>query len=157
VEAARRSACLILALAALAGCGGSHKNAAAAPNRVAASAPCTIDRGVLPKWARTGFSDPEPKMPHVLGQGGDIAAILFGDPLSSPPDPDRGNKVLWVPRETPLTYTRLAITARQGDRTVKRNVDLGPSLVDLPAAGCWQLSLAWKGHEDSLALAYVKP
>jgi hypothetical protein len=148
MEAARRGACLTLALALLAGCGGSKKNDASA---------CAVDRGVLPKWARTGFSEPEPKMPHVLGRSGDIAAILFGDPLSSPPDPERANKVLWVPRETPLTFTRLAITARQGDRTVTRKVDLGPSYVDLPASGCWQLTLAWPGHKDSLDLAYVKP
>ncbi len=147
MEAARRSACLILALAVLVGCGGSKENEAAA---------CAVDRGVLPTWARTGFSDPQPKMPHVLGHGGEITAILFGDPLTSPPLPDRANKVLWVPRETPLTYTRLAITARQGDRTVTRKVDLGPSYVDLPAPGCWQLTLKWAGHEDALNLHYVK-
>jgi hypothetical protein len=96
-------------------------------------------------------------MPHVLGRAGEITAILFGDPLASPPRPERANKVLWVPRETPLTFTRLAITATKGDRTVKRKVDLGPSYVDLPAPGCWQLSLSWKGHTDSLALRYVKP
>jgi hypothetical protein len=149
MEAARRGACLILALALLAGCGGSKKNAAAAA--------CSVDRGVLPEWARAGFSESEPKMPHVVGDSGAIAAILFGDPLYSPPSPDRANKVLWVPRETPLTFTQLAITARQGDRTVTRKVDLGPSYVDLPASGCWQLSLSWKGHKDSLALKYVKP
>jgi hypothetical protein len=148
VEAARRGACLILALAALAGCGGSKKNDAAA---------CAVDRGALPTWARTGFSDPEAGMPHVLGRAREITAILFGDPLTSPPSPDRGNKVLWVPRDTPLTFTRLTITASQGDRTVTRKVDLGPSYVDLPAPGCWQLNLAWKGHKDSLALKYVKP
>jgi hypothetical protein len=148
VEAARRGACLILALAALAGCGGSKKADASA---------CAVDRGVLPEWARTGFSDPEPKMPHVLGRSGEVAAILFGDPLAAPPRPDRANKVLWVPRETPLTFTRLAITARQGDRTVTRKVDLGPSYVDLPAPGCWRLTLKWEGHEDTLDLAYVKP
>ena len=148
MEATRRGACLILALAALAGCGGSDDKQAAA---------CAVDKGVLPEWARTGFSEAEPKMPHVLGRGGEIAAILFGDPLSAPPDADRANKVLWVPRETPLTYTRLAITARQGERTVTRKVDLGPSYVDLPAPGCWQLTLAWKGHQDALALNYVKP
>jgi hypothetical protein len=94
-------------------------------------------------------------MPHVIGSRGDIAAVLFGDPLAAPPLPDRGNKVLWVPRETPLTFTRLTITARQGDRTVTRKVDLGPSYVDLPAAGCWRLTLTWAGHEDTLALSYT--
>jgi hypothetical protein len=147
VEAARRRTCLILALAALAGCGGSD-------DKRDASA-CAVDRGVLPQWARTGFSHPQPKMPHVLSRGGQITAILFGDPLMSPPSPDRSNKILWVPRETPLTYTQLSITARQGDRTVHRKVDLGPSYVDLPAAGCWNLSVSWRGHKDSLDLAYA--
>jgi hypothetical protein len=98
-------------------------------------------------------------MPHVLGRGGEITAILFGYPLASPPRPgdDPANKVLWVPRETPQTFTKLSITARQGARTVKRTVDLGPSYVDLPAAGCWHLTLAWAGHEDTLDLEYVKP
>ena len=148
MEAARRRACLILALAALAGCGGAKQNAAQACH-------ADVRRGVLPEWARAGFSESEPKMPHVLGRSGEITAILFGDPLASPPRPDRANKVLWVPRETPLTYTRLAITARQGDRTVKRKVDLGPSYVDLPAPGCWRLTLTWTGHEDTLDLAYT--
>jgi hypothetical protein len=148
MEAARRGACLILALATLAGCGGSEKQ-----QQVQA---CHVDRGVLPAWARAGFSDPKPKMPHVIGSRGDIAAVLFGDPLASPPRPDRANKVLWVPRETPLTFTRLTITARQADRTVTRKVDLGPSYVDLPAPGCWRLTLTWKGHEDTLDLAYTE-
>ncbi|HET8757178.1 MAG TPA: hypothetical protein VFM58_14260 [Solirubrobacteraceae bacterium] len=150
MEAARRRAGLILALAVIAGCGGSDDKQASA---------CAVDKGVLPEWARTGFSDAEPKMPHVVGRGGDITAILFGYPLAAPPRPDdeAANKVLWVARETPQTFTRLTITARQGDRTAKRTVDLGPSYVNLPATGCWHLTLAWAGHEDSLDLEYVKP
>jgi hypothetical protein len=146
VEAARRGACLILALGALAGCGGSNQQQAS----------CAVDRGVLPKWARTGFSDPEPKAPHVVGDQKKIAAVLFGDPLVAPPAPDRSNKILWVARETPPPPAQLTIRAQQGDRTVTRKVDVGPSLVDLPA-GCWQLDLSWTGGgHDTLDLAYVK-
>jgi hypothetical protein len=148
MEAARRSACLILALAAVAGCGGSKTT----DDQVA----CRVERGVLPEWARTGFSDPEPKMPHVVGNSGQIAAVLFGDPLTSPPAPDRSNKILWVARETPQPPAQLTIQARQGDRTVTRKVDVGPSYVDLPA-GCWRLSLSWTGgHKDTLDLQYTK-
>jgi hypothetical protein len=148
VEAARRSACLILALAVLAGCGGSKQ---------AAASSCAIDRGVLPEWARTGFSEPKPKVPHVVGDSGRIAAVLFGDPLSAPPDPDRSNKVLWVARDTPPPPAQLTIHATQGDQTVTRKVDVGPSYVDLPE-GCWHLDLSWTGGgHDALDLAYVKP
>jgi hypothetical protein len=146
VEAARRGACLILALAALAGCGGSTD----------AVQDCHVDRGVLPEWARTGFSDPEPRMPHVVGDAGRIAAVLFGDPLTAPPAPDRGNKILWVARRTPEPPAQLTIRATQGDRTATRKVDVGPSYVDLPP-GCWRLSLSWTGgHEDALDLAYAE-
>ncbi len=57
--------------------------------------PCVaaIDRGVLPDWARAGFSDPEPTAPHVLGRGGRILGVLFGDPLTSPPSPDHQNEI----------------------------------------------------------------
>lgn len=148
MEAARRSACLILALAALAGCGGGSDERQAQA--------CKVDRGVLPGWARTGFSDPKPKMPHVVGDAGTIAAVLFGDPLMSPPGPDRANKVLWVARTTPEPPAQLTIHASQGDRTVTRKVDVGPSYVDLPA-GCWHLDLSWTGGgHDTLDLAYTK-
>ena len=110
MEAARRSAGLILALALLAGCGGSS-------NKADASA-CAVDRGVLPQWARTGFSDPKPKMPHVVGDSGAIAAVIFGDPLVAPPAPDRSNKILWVARDTPPPPAQLTIHATNGDQTL---------------------------------------
>jgi hypothetical protein len=31
----------------------------------------------------------------------------------------------------------------------------GPSYVNLPAAGCWSLSLSWSGHHDRLELRYT--
>ena len=34
----------------------------------------TVDRGVLPRWARTGFSDPRPRMPHVVGRDGELSS-----------------------------------------------------------------------------------
>src|SRR6478609_11066245 len=46
---------------------------------------------VLPEWARSGFSDPSPRMPYVLGDSGDIVAILFAQPLTSPPPRDHNN------------------------------------------------------------------
>jgi hypothetical protein len=147
MEAARRGACLILAVAALAGCGGSDDKQAAA---------CAVDKGVLPEWARTGFSDPEPKMPHVLGRDHRIVAVLFGDPLVAPPARDRANKILWVSRDPVQPLSDLRIRASDGSRTVSRVVQggPGPSLIDLPA-GCWHLSLSWSGRSDSLDLRYA--
>jgi hypothetical protein len=31
----------------------------------------------------------------------------------------------------------------------------GPSIIDLPAPGCWTLHLSWSGHTDKLKLHYV--
>jgi hypothetical protein len=112
---------------------------------------------VLPPWARTGFSDPEPSQPFVLGDRGDIIAILFAQPLQAPPAADHNNKILWVPRvwteSGPLvidaTLVGTAVTAR-------REIDggPGPSIIDLPQAGCWQLHLRWGKLEDNLRLRY---
>ena len=111
---------------------------------------------MLPEWARTGFSDPEPKMPHVLGRDHRIVAVLFGDPLVAPPARDRANKILWVSRDPLQPLSDLRIRASDGSRTVSRVVQggPGPSLIDLPA-GCWHLSLSWSGRSDSLDLRYA--
>jgi hypothetical protein len=140
----RSRVALLLAAAALAGCGSSHR-----------SAQCGVDRGLLPPWARTGFSDPQPKAPHVVGTNGRIAAILFGDPLAAPPAKDRANKILWVSLDPQQPGSDLRIRAVDGSRVVHRVVrgGPGPSIVDLPA-GCWQLALSWSGRTDTLALRY---
>jgi hypothetical protein len=119
----------------------------------------TIDRGVLPEWARSGFSGPEPTAPHVVGDDGRIAAVLFGDPLSSPPDGQRANKILWVSRRPVDGSSDLRIRAQAGDTVVERRVASGPgpSTIDLPRRGCWQLTLAWSGQKDRLRLAYGAP
>jgi hypothetical protein len=117
---------------------GARPTAPAAPAACAAE----VAPAVLPEWARSGFSEPEPTVPYVLGDGGHIAAILFG-PLTSPPEPGRNN-TLWVAWE-PASPGPLLITARRSpdDPPVVREVPggPGPSGVDLPAPGCWTLDL----------------
>jgi hypothetical protein len=142
--------------------------AAGAPAPVRSSsapAPChsVVHHGVLPTWARTGFSDPRPRLPHVLGRSGEIAALVFGYPLRSPPAKDRSNKILWVSRRDvrPLSDLRIRAQRMEGRRRVGRPVTRvvvggpGPSGIDLPAPGCWRLSLRWSGRTDELDLRYV--
>jgi hypothetical protein len=134
---------------------------------LALAAPCQarVDAGVLPVWARAGFTDPKPRIPHVLGARGGIAAILFGYPLVSPPAQDRNNKILWVARVTPSRRTDLRIAAQRWEgghavgAPVARSVrgGPGPSIVDMPAAGCWRLTLRWSGRIDTLDLDYGTP
>ena len=122
-----------------------------------------VRQGVLPTWARTGFSDPRPRLPHVLGRSGEIAALVFGYPLRSPPAKDRGNKILWVSRREVKALSDLRIHAQRmdGRRRVGRPVTRvvvggpGPSGINLPAPGCWRLTLRWSGRTDELDLRYA--
>ena len=47
----------------------------------------------------------------------------------------------------------LAGSARTATRSVPGGP--GPSIIDLPAPGCWTLHLSWSGHTDQLKLRYV--
>jgi hypothetical protein len=120
--------------------------------------------GVLPPWACAGFSDPRPRMPHVLGRSGEIAAIVFGYPLLSPPSETRANKILWVSRRSIKPPDKLRIRAQRmrGDRPVGQHVvrvlvgGPGPSYLNLPTAACWRLSLQWSGRSDEFDLDYQR-
>jgi hypothetical protein len=124
----------------------------------------TVSNGVLPVWARTGFSDAKPKIAHITGRSGSILGILFAQPLEAPPAKTHGNKILWVAKVGTNTITNLRIGAQRmvGTRTVgspvTRVVDggPGPSIIDLPAAGCWRLALHWAGHSDTLDVRYAR-
>jgi hypothetical protein len=127
------------------------------PTAAHACAP-TVSDDELPVWARSGFSG-DVHIPHVLGERGDIVAVLFGYPLTQPPREGVSNKILWVSREPVTPGDTLRIEARL-DATgapVSRGVagGPGPSIVDLPQAGCWRLALNWSGRIDSVDLRYV--
>jgi hypothetical protein len=118
---------------------------------------------LLPIWARAGFSSPKPRMPYVLGQDRQIAAIQFANPLVSPPSKRYNNKILWVSRRPSAPGSDLQIRAQKlvGDTPVGPLVHRtvtggpGPSIINLPSAGCWQLKLRWSGRSDTLDLRYV--
>lgn len=128
------------------------------PRARAADCGSAVSTAALPTWARAGFSDDGSGVPHVLGRGGAIVAVLFGGTLSAPPAPDRSNKILWVPRSAATGGDPLRITARLDGTTeaVSREVagGPGPSIIDLPRPGCWHLSLAWPGNTDAMDLTY---
>lgn len=161
----RHSRWLGVALAAavlvISACSSSAERLPPTPASIAtptSAATCTVTTGVLPPWAQAGFNPPTQSMPYVLGTGGDIVAILFGQPLRSPAKPDRTNKILWVSRVErggdPLKIdARLDGTDTVAIRTVPDGP--GPSTIDLPRSGCWRLTLSWSGHIDHLALPYV--
>jgi hypothetical protein len=95
-----------------------------------------------------------------MSDRGDIIAILWTDhnPLHAPPLPNVSNKILWVSRVNQGAFTPLRIQATLdgANQTVTRQVagGPGPSIIDLPAAGCWSVNLSWSGHHDHLTLRY---
>ena len=101
-------------------------------------------------------------MPYELGRSGEIAALVFGFPLAVPPSTAHTNKILWVSRQG-TTADRLDISAQRMDGAtpvgapVKHTIagGPGPSIVDLPAAGCWRFNLSWADRTDSLDLEYA--
>jgi hypothetical protein len=101
-------------------------------------------------------------MPYALGASDRIAAVVFGYPLLSPPGKTRNNKILWVSHAPTRPLSDLSIRAQRmsGSRPVGPVVTRtvtggpGPSIIDLPAAGCWRLALTWSGRHDTLDLRY---
>ncbi len=157
---------MVLALVAVlpAGCtaGGSAPPAQTGSTPAAAAAqqcPAEVAPRPLPSWARAGFTPPDQPIPYVLGDGGDIVAILWAEhaPLVVPPVSGR-NKILWVSRTGDSGGAPLQIqaTLTGSGQTVTRTVPggPGPSGIDLPAAGCWSVDLTWGEHRDHLQLRY---
>jgi hypothetical protein len=104
---------------------------------------------------------------YVMGQGRQIVGIVFGSPLTAPPSSDHGNKILWVaapssasPGAGPESSPDLKIhaTLNGSGVAVDRQVTggPGPSLIDLPQAGCWTFALSWSGHHDVMAVPYIE-
>jgi len=151
----------ILGLSAVVLCGLALAGASEAQTMVP---PCSsgIRKAVLPTWARAGFSDRQPVIPYALGASDRIAAVVFGYPLVSPPSKVRNNKILWVSHSAlrPLSDLKIRAQRMVGARpvgpVVLRTVDggPGPSIIDLPTAGCWRLGLSWSGTTDTLDLRY---
>jgi hypothetical protein len=164
----RQTAAALVAAAALTLAGAAtailtHENSDTSSTTAAAGSSCrsVVRTGVLPSWARDGFSESAPAVPHVLSTKGNMTAILFGATLHSPTTNDPTNKILWVARVFHGDPGPLLIDAvREGTTThVRREVPgaPGPSIVDLPQPGCWHLALHWGAERDSIDLTYQRP
>jgi hypothetical protein len=144
--------------------GGRPASGAGTPLRACRSG---LHVGVLPAWARSGFSAARPRTEFVVGRRDQIGAILFSTEnyLDSPPAADHNNKILWVARLRSHSGGTLRIQAQlmRGARRIGAPVTRtvlggpGPSIINLPAAGCWRLTLRWSSWSDQLDLNYIQP
>src|SRR4051794_28352206 len=132
---------------------------------------CTaaIEMGPLPAWARVGFDPPGQEVRQVHGSRGQILGVVFADPLRAPAKSGYGNKIMWLVAPSSPTAT-LAEPGTSGDLRIDASLigsgvavrrivrgGPGPSLVDVPRAGCWRFDLSWDGHQDSVVLPYSSP
>ncbi|MEU2983109.1 hypothetical protein ABZ647_01810 [Micromonospora aurantiaca] len=160
---------LLVSVLLLAGCTGPAGVPDTAPGTTPATGPAApsacaerLETGRLPDWADAGFTG-DTRVRHVFGTRGDIVAILFAYPLVHARGDGANNKILWVARpdpgrSEPAQLSPLVITATldgTGARAVREVPGgPGPSIVDLPAAGCWRLRLDWSGRTDTMDLVY---
>jgi hypothetical protein len=150
----------------LAGCTATDRPATPAtrsPVSVATGCASRVETGSLPDWADAGFHG-DSRIPHVFGAQGEIVAVLFGYPLAQSPDGGRTNKILWVARPAPTpsgatSPATLVITATLDGTDTRVTHEVaggpGPSIIDMPRAGCWHLELRWSGRTDAMDLVYA--
>jgi hypothetical protein len=156
----RCAAPIVLTLLTATACTGApaRKAAPAAPPSVNVALPCVAaeETSPLPVWARAGFTPPNQPVVHVIGLRGDIVGVVFGDPLRAPVMAGRNNKILWVARTwgAPLKiHATLNGSGLAADREVAGGP--GPSIIDMPEAGCWTFTLTWGGNHDQVAVPYT--
>lgn len=123
--------------------------------------PAPVRRGPPPAWTASAWSDSSPGfvVPYALASNGAAGAFFFVSPLRSGHPRNPSNKVLWIvryPREGhPLTITAQLSGAPSEVVHLQQPADsspgeIYPSELDLPAAGCWRLALAWGPHRANI-------
>ena len=166
----RRIVAIVAATSLVVACGSTRstvRQVASATSIVPGGCGATkLYRGRLPAWTAPAFADSSPgppPWPHALSKRGNVAAIVFGNPLRAGDPTGRMNKILWIMRlprlgsplrieASPLHATALPI--RHAWPPDSSPGEIYPSYVNVPTAGCWHLTLRWAGHTDWIDLHY---
>ena len=141
------------------GCTSSTQSAARpSPTALAIVGGCAgtvLTAAEPPAWAQGGWSHvkgtPWP-VPWAIATTGDAIAFVFAGELvagSSPRSDGTQNKVLWV-EKTPTAFTVEGRPLGQAAPVV--TVPGGPSIVDVPSAGCWTFQLLQGKHTSVINL-----
>jgi hypothetical protein len=118
--------------------------------------------GAAPGWASS--ANP-PRIRYALAERGQVAGFVFGYPLMAGNPQPYSDKILWVvasPRDgMPLRVTGhpLGAAAPVVSSTWPADSAPGeiyPSGIVVPSPGCWQFTLSWNGHTDTVDLWYVR-
>jgi hypothetical protein len=118
--------------------------------------------GSAPRWASS--ADPPP-IRYALAQREQVAGFLFGYPLMAGNPQPFSDKILWVVASArdgmPLRLTGHPLNAVKPVVSSTWPADstpgeIYPSEIEVPAPGCWQFTLSWNGHTDTVDLWYVR-
>lgn len=132
----------------------AHQSAAPVHTFAGGCAGTVLTDAQPPVWAQGGWTQAvkgQPwGVPWALGSGGNAVAFVFAGELvagSSPRVDGTNNKILWVAKGSPANFVVQAIPP--GGTQPAVTVNGGPSIVDVPAAGCWQFRLTWGAARTS--------
>jgi hypothetical protein len=164
----------IAVLVALAACssGGGGSAATTAPSTVATTVTSTTVAAAEDGCRLTPIKDPPkpawaptaPDTRWVADDASSIAGFLFADPLRAGHPENPANKILWVvngPRDgSPLEIELHPVSASLPKvmASFPANSSPGeiyPSIVEVPAPGCWRATLRWNGRTAQLDLRFV--
>lgn len=143
---------LVLVLLVLASCTPSsgpqaHASPAIPVKSLAGGCAGTVlTDAIPPAWAQGGWTPPQGPwtVPWAIGTGGDAVAYVFATQLvagSGPRADGSNNKILWVVRHAPTGFNVEAHPLGADQPVIP--IAAGPSIVDLPTAGCWTFHLTW--------------
>jgi hypothetical protein len=118
--------------------------------------------GARPPWTASANA---PAMIYVLGKNRQVAGFLFGFPLMAGHPHPYTDKILWVVRpprgHQPLQLAGHPLHAagpviRSSWPADSSPGPIYPSDIEVPTPGCWQFTLTWQGHTDTVDLWYVR-
>jgi hypothetical protein len=159
---------LALLLVLLAGCTSSQPT-----SQVKASPPAIVNTfaggcaGTIltdaepPLWAQGGWTHTKGTpwgVPWALGTQGNTVAYVFATQLvagASPRVNGTNNKILWVSEDS-TSGAGVTVEGRPlGQTQPVVTIQGGPSIVDVPTAGCWTFRLSWSAsgqHSSTINL-----
>ena len=114
-----------------------------------------------PMWAQGGWTNPHGQpwgVPWAFGTGDNAVAYLFATQLvagASPRADGTNNKVLWESRDSPSGAGVMIEAHPFGQSQPVVTISGGPSIVDVPTAGCWTFRLSWNAsgqHSSAINL-----
>jgi hypothetical protein len=161
-EAMSRCAGLVAGVALLQACGGTSSPAAQAQVQAGPKpavhtfaggcAGTVLTDAEPPMWAQAGWTHPKGTswdVPWALGSQNASVAYVFAGQLVAGPSPrvnGTNNKILWVGEDHPFGDVATIEGHPLGQSQPVVTIVGGPSITDVPTAGCWTFQLSWKAN-----------